>query len=71
MAEELPPIRFDYQPHQVGNEWHVIAIYPTGAMEAITGFKSEQDAKDWVNNEALVKQWLRAKARAAEQPPPL
>jgi hypothetical protein len=61
MTEQLPSIRFDYQPHQVGNEWHVIAIYPTGQQEAITGFKSEQEAKDWVNNDTLVNRWLREK----------
>jgi len=66
MAEELPPVRFDYQPRQVGNEWHVIAIYPTGQMEAITGFKSEQEATNWLNNDAQVKQWLRAKARSGD-----
>jgi hypothetical protein len=70
MAERLPNIRFDYQPRQVGNEWHVIAIYPTGQMEAITGFKSEQEAKDWVNNDALVKQWLRNKEQLDEQQSP-
>ena len=64
MVEQLPAIRFDYQPRQVGNEWHVIAIHPTGEMEAITGFKSEQEAANWLNNDAQVKQWLRAKARS-------
>jgi hypothetical protein len=63
MVEQLPPIRFDYQPRQVGHEWHVIAIYPTGQEESITGFKSEQEAKDWLNNDKLVDQWLRTKAQ--------
>jgi hypothetical protein len=70
MAERLPTIRFDYQPRHVGSEWHVIAIYPTGQTEAITGFKSEQDAKDWLNNDVLVKQWLQKKERLDEQQPP-
>jgi hypothetical protein len=67
MVEELPPIRFDYQPRQVGREWHVIGFYPNGQLETITGFKSEQEAKDWLNNDKLVKQWLREKERSAEQ----
>ena len=70
MAEQLPSIRFDYQPHKVGNEWHVIAIHPTGEAEAITGFKSEQEAKDWVNNDTLVKQWLRKKEESDERDRP-
>jgi hypothetical protein len=64
MVEQLPPIRFDYQPHRVGDEWHVMAIYPSGETEAITGFKSEQEASDWVNNDTLVNRWLRAKAKS-------
>ena len=65
MVEQLPTIRFDYQPRQVGDQWQVIAIHPTGEMEAITGFKSEQEAKAWLNNDALVKQWLRDKERSS------
>ena len=64
MVEQLPPIRFDYQPHRVGDEWHVMAIYPSGETEAITGFKSEQEASDWVNNDTLVNRWLREKAKS-------
>jgi hypothetical protein len=69
MIEQLPPIRFDYQPRKIGNEWCVTAIHPTGETESITGFKSEQDAKDWVNNDALTNQWLRQKERSEQDEP--
>ena len=41
-----------------------MAIYPSGETEAITGFKSEQEASDWVNNDTLVNRWLRAKVKS-------
>jgi hypothetical protein len=39
-----------------GAEWYIVANYPSGQQEHITGFRSEADAKHWITNGA--KAWL-------------
>jgi len=45
------PFKINPQPLRVGNEWHVRAIWPSGNHEEIIGFKTEAEARDWINGE--------------------
>jgi hypothetical protein len=60
MAHLREKITIQPQPFQVGKEWHVKAIWPSGHPEAITGFKSEAEAKAWVAGNGA-KAWVRSK----------
>ena len=62
MVEPHDKIKINPQPLKlrVGNEWHVRAIWPSGHPEEITGFKTEAEARDWINGEGA-KAWLREK----------
>jgi hypothetical protein len=48
-----------FEPQQIGDEWQIRAHCPGAVLEYVTGFKSEQDAKDWIANPAMTKRWLR------------
>ena len=60
MAEPRQSIRIDSQPVKVGNVWHVRAIWPSGHVEEITGFKTEAEARAWIAGDAA-KAWLRGR----------
>jgi hypothetical protein len=53
-------IIFDPVPIEVGPEWHVRAVYPSGHEEHITGFASVAAAKDWIAGDEA-KVWLRSR----------
>jgi hypothetical protein len=55
-----PSIRINSQPIKVGDEWHVKAIWPSGQPEEITGFKTEAEAREWINGDGA-KAWLRGR----------
>ncbi len=55
-----PSIRINPQPIKVGDEWHVKAIWPSGHPEEITGFKTEAEAREWINGDGA-KAWLRGR----------
>ena len=42
--------------HQDGEDWFVAATWPDGRSEDICGFKSEQDANEWIAKE--FQAWL-------------
>jgi hypothetical protein len=52
-----PRIKFDSRPLEVGHEWHVVATYPRGQEEHITGFRNEAEAKDWIAKHS--RAWLK------------
>jgi hypothetical protein len=60
--DDLGKIRFDPRPLKVGSEWHVVATYPTGEREHITGFRTEADALDWIDYDS--KDWLKRRGQA-------
>ncbi len=62
MAEPHDKIKINPQPLRVGNEWHVRAIWPSGHHEEIIGFKTEAEARDWINGEGA-KSALRPKPK--------
>jgi hypothetical protein len=62
MAKSTPTITFNPQPLKAGHEWQVIATYPRGQQEHITGFKTETEAKDWIAKDS--KTWLRKRGYA-------
>ncbi len=39
---------FEAKPLRIGLEWRVIATYPSGQKEQITGFASEAEAIGWL-----------------------
>jgi len=64
-------IVIDPQPVLGDGEWHVRAWHPSGTVERIAGFKTKEDARAWIANEAAA--WRRARgddvteARCAER----
>jgi hypothetical protein len=64
MAGTHSNITFTPQPLKVGWEWHIEAILPNGQKEHITGFPTEQVAKDWLADPAMTQQWLRKRGYA-------
>jgi len=60
MAEPHQSIRINPQPVRVGKEWHVVAIWPSGHAEEITGFKTEAEARAWIAGDGA-KAWLRGR----------
>jgi hypothetical protein len=48
------------RPVRAANEWHVIAVWPSGHREQITGFKTEAEAREWINGDGA-KTWLRGR----------
>ena len=60
MAEPRQSIRINPQPVKVGDEWHVVAVWPSGHPEQITGFKTEAEARAWITGDAA-KAWLRGR----------
>ena len=41
-------IIFEPKPRKIGREWRVVATYPSGQKEHITGFASEGEAIEWL-----------------------
>jgi hypothetical protein len=60
MAEPHQSIRINPQPIKAGNEWRVMAIWPSGHLEEITGFKTEAEARAWIAGDGA-KAWLRGR----------
>jgi hypothetical protein len=60
MAEPHQSIRINPQPVKAGNEWHVMALWPSGHPEEITGFESEAEARAWIAGDGA-KAWLRSR----------
>ena len=65
MAEFIGKITISHQPFKVGNEWRVKVIWPSGHPEEITGFKTQAEAKDWIEGDGA-KAWLRKRGYADE-----
>jgi hypothetical protein len=53
-------VRFDPRPLKVGTKWHIVATFPTGMQEYITGFRNEAESIAWLGSEACTK-WLAAR----------
>ena len=60
MGELHPSIKIIPQPIKVGDEWHVKAIWSSGHPEEISGFKTEAEAREWINGDGA-KAWLRGR----------
>ena len=45
-------------PRRVGNEWHLEAFFPNGRTLAVTGFKTDTEAKEWLGSGQHMA-WLR------------
>ena len=48
MAQTKPEMTFEPEPRRIGLEWRVIATYPGGQKEHITGFANEAEAMQWL-----------------------
>ncbi len=53
-------ITFDPYPRRIGAQWRVIATYPNGQKEHITGFASEGEAIRWLASNAC-QTWRMAR----------
>jgi hypothetical protein len=63
MAKDRQKVTFKPQPLKVGVDWHVIASFPSGQREHITGFKSEAEAVEWLAS-SRCQTWLVARGYA-------
>ena len=57
-------IIFSPNPLKVGGEWQVVAQYPSGQVEMITGFKTEAEAMEWIEKDS--KAWVKKRAYGDE-----
>jgi hypothetical protein len=58
MVESPNKIDVSPTPRQVGSEWALDAVFPNGKPEAIKGFRTESEAKEWPGSIRHVI-WLR------------
>ena len=58
MSASRNKISIDPNPRRAGNEWHLEACFPNGKTLAITGFKTDAEAKDWLGSSQHIA-WLR------------
>jgi hypothetical protein len=63
MAKNVPKVTFDPKPRKVGPEWHVVATYPSGQQEHITGFRTKAGALEWLAS-TRCQAWLKARGYA-------
>jgi len=63
MARNVPKVTFDPKPLKSGTDWYVVATYPSGQHEHITGFKTEADAIEWLDSSRR-QAWLKARGCA-------
>jgi hypothetical protein len=56
-------VTFDPKPRKIGPEWHVVATYPSGQQEHITGFETEAAAIEWLAS-SRCHAWLKARGYA-------
>lgn len=63
MAKSVPKVTFDPKPRKVGPGWRLVATFPSGQQEYITGFKSEADAVEWLAS-SRCQAWLKARGYA-------
>jgi hypothetical protein len=56
------PDKITFMPRRLKDdtEWCVVATYPTGHREHITGFKSEAEALDWIASDRC-QTWLKTR----------
>jgi len=55
MAEPHQRITINPQPVKAGDEWHVVATWPSGHPEHITGFKTEAEAREWITGDGAIR----------------
>jgi hypothetical protein len=60
MGNPAREIKFDPKPLKVGDEWHIVASWPDGREEHISGFKNEIEAINWIGSSKHL-QWLKAR----------
>jgi hypothetical protein len=56
-------IAFDPLPQKIGSEWYLVATYPSGQKEPVTGFHSEEEALNWLGSDSC-QAWLKARGYA-------
>ena len=60
MRDEDAAVAFEVSPLKVGHEWQVVASWPSGHVEYITGFVDEIEALRWIGSEHQLD-WLKAR----------
>jgi hypothetical protein len=60
MTNPADKITLEPRPLKVGPEWHVVATYPMGSKEHITGFRSEAEALEWMKSDRCAA-WVKAR----------
>jgi hypothetical protein len=63
MVKDVPRVTFDPKALKRGLEWYLVATYPGGQQEHITGFKTEAEAVEWLAS-SRCQAWLKARGYA-------
>ena len=58
MENPANQIHFTPKPLKIGGEWYLVATWPSGQEEHITGFKTEIEALNWIGQPKQLE-WLR------------
>jgi hypothetical protein len=58
MGHSLRTITFESLPCKASHDWHVLATYPSGHREHITGFKNKQEAQEWMKSDKC-QEWVK------------
>jgi len=58
MAHSLRTITFESLRCKASHDWHVLATYPSGHREHITGFKNKQEAQEWMKSDKC-REWVK------------
>jgi hypothetical protein len=53
-------ISFEPRPLKLGAEWLIVATWPNGKVENITGFTTESEAINWIGSSKQLE-WLKAR----------
>jgi hypothetical protein len=56
MAEPPDNTSFGPRPLQVGSDWYVQVTWPDGEVERVSGFRTEAEAKEWIDTR--YRKWL-------------
>jgi hypothetical protein len=57
MATTKPKVEFEPVPMKIGSGWCVRVTLPYGASPQLGGFKTEEEAREWIRRKSAA--WLR------------
>lgn len=61
MVQFADQVEFVVRPIASGRGWQIVATHPSGQQEGIAGFQDEAEAKQWLNDSAGLRAWLKTR----------